>query len=140
MQSASAAHSESSEGDAVLEVEPLEADDETDVVVAIDEVFDLKVKAIWNLESQIESLWATGNFEKVIPVPTDPEEREKRRQQLEDRLAGRNSRLANKYRDRLIEIYGDDVGTGIKYAEAFELCEYGRQPDEEALLAMFPIR
>jgi len=38
---------------------------EPDIVVSIDDVFEQKVKAIWTLESQIESLWETGGFEKV---------------------------------------------------------------------------
>lgn len=112
---------------------------EADVVVSIDEVFDQKVKAIWNLESQIESLWATGGFEKVVPVPTDPEELQERKQWLYDRLARRASGVADKYRDRLIEIYGEEKGNAVKYAEAFEVCEYGRRPSEEELLRLFLI-
>jgi len=41
---------------------------EPDVVVSIDDVIEQKANALWLLESQIESLWATGNFEKVVPV------------------------------------------------------------------------
>ena len=43
-----------------------------DVVVATDAVIRKKLDAIWTLQSQIESLWATGDFEKVIPVPEEP--------------------------------------------------------------------
>lgn len=109
------------------------------VVVGIDSVYDKKADAIWTLQSQIESTWATGNFEKVVPVPTDPVAREQRRQQVRERIAARDRRVADKYRDKLIECYGPEKGTRIVHAEAFELCEYGRQPSPEELKALFPI-
>ncbi len=113
---------------------------EPDVVVPIDEQLDQKVKAVWEMESQIESLWATGNFECVVPVPKEGPEREKRYRQLQDRLAGRGQNIAEKYRDKLIEIYGKDRGEKIKYAEAFQVCEYGQRPSREELEKMFLIK
>jgi len=111
---------------------------EPDMVVAIDEVFERKADALWILESQIESLWATGNFERVVPVPQEPAAREKRRQQVRARFAGRNESSADKYRAKLIELYGQEKGKEVKYAEAFELCEYGRQPTAGELKQLFP--
>jgi LmbE family N-acetylglucosaminyl deacetylase len=113
---------------------------EPDIVVDIDGVFEQKIKAIWNLESQIESLWATGNFERVIPVPTENPAREERFQQVRQRFYDRNARIADQYRDVLIELYGADKGAHIKTAEAFEVCEYGRQPSKEELVKMFLIK
>ncbi len=110
---------------------------EADVIVSLDKVIDQKVKAIWELESQIESLWATGGFETVVPVPTDPVKRQERYQWLVDRTERRDGGVADRFRDRLIAIYGPDQGKQIKYAEAFELCEYGRRPSEEELFKMF---
>ncbi len=111
---------------------------EPDVIVAIDDVFDQKFEAIWKLESQIESLWATGNFEKVVPVPTDPAERAKRKEQVRQRIAGRSQGVAEKYRVKLIERYGPEKGAKIEHAEAFELCEYGRRASAEELKTLFP--
>jgi hypothetical protein len=34
--------------------------------------------------------------------------------------------------------YGEDKGRAVKYAEAFEVCEYGRQPSAEELKRLFP--
>ncbi|MDZ7317103.1 MAG: PIG-L family deacetylase [candidate division KSB1 bacterium] len=113
---------------------------EPDIVVAVDDVFEQKVQAVWQLESQIESLWATGNFEKVVPIPTDPDGRAARFKWLFERQAGRDGGIANKYRDKLIELYGPEAGARIKYAEAFELCEYGRQPSREELKSLFMIK
>ena len=111
---------------------------EPDIVVAIDDVFEKKAEALWTLESQIESLWATGNFERVVPVPKEPAAREKRRQEVHARFARRNESTADKYRAKLIELYGEEKGKKVKYAEAFELCEYGRQPSIEELKKLFP--
>lgn len=112
---------------------------EPDIVVATDETIDIKTDALWLLESQIESLWATGNFEKVVPVPKDGPEREKRKKQVKERFARRDERTANKYRDMLIDLYGEEKGKSIKYAEAFEICEYGRRPSKEELKKLFGI-
>lgn len=110
------------------------------VVVGIDSVYEKKMDAIWKLESQIESLWATGDFEKVVPVPTDPAAREQRRRQVAERFAARDRRVADKYRVQLTDVYGPEKGAAVKCAEAFELCEYGRQPSPEELKALFPIQ
>lgn len=113
---------------------------EPDVVAPIDDVFEQKVEAIWNIESQIESLWATGNFEYIVPVPKDPAERKKRFKSVHDLLAARDASVAERYRNKLIEIYGEQVGKNVKYAEAFEICEYGRQPTPEELKELFPYK
>jgi LmbE family N-acetylglucosaminyl deacetylase len=112
---------------------------QADVIVATDSVIQKKQDAIWKLESQIESLWATGNFEKVDPIPTDPAGREQRRQKQNDRTAGRDRAVADKFRGKLVELYGPEKGKAVQYAEAFEICEYGRRPSAEELTKMFPI-
>jgi len=109
-----------------------------DVVVSIDDVIEQKADALWLLESQIESLWATGNFERVIPVPKDGAEREARRKAMRDRFARRAESVADNYRDKLIELYGEEKGKKIRYAEAFELCEYGSRASPEKLKQLFP--
>lgn len=111
---------------------------EPNIVVAIDDVFEKKVDAVWACESQVESLWATGNFEKVIPVPKDPAGRKARREQIRNRYARRAEAIADKYRAKLIELYGRKKGNKVKYAEAFELCEYGRRASTDDLKELFP--
>jgi N-acetylglucosamine malate deacetylase 1 len=111
---------------------------EPNVVVAIDEVIDQKIEALWVLESQVESLWATGNFEEVVPVPTDPAGRAARREQMANRFKQRSKATADKFRSKLIELYGEEKGGSVQYAEAFELCEYGRQPAAAELKQLFP--
>lgn len=108
-----------------------------DIAVGIDQVAEKKANALWQLESQIESLWGTGGFERVVPVPKDPEEREKKRQAF---IANRTRsfRNADRYRDKLVEFYGEEKGAQIKYVEAFEICEYGRQPSKDEIKKLFP--
>ncbi|UCE99623.1 MAG: PIG-L family deacetylase [Planctomycetota bacterium] len=111
---------------------------EPDIAVSIDEVFEKKADALWAMESQIESLWATGNFEKIVPIPKEPAAREQRKQEFQGRFARRGESTANKYREKLIELYDEEKGKNVRYAEAFEVCEYGRQPSAEELKQFFP--
>ena len=108
------------------------------VVVSIDPVFDQKSEAIWQLESQIESLWVIGNFEQVVLVPKEPAARETRRLEVRDRFGKRYAGTATQYRPLLVKFYGEEKGRAVKYAEAFEICEYGRQPSAEELKQLFP--
>jgi len=111
---------------------------EPNIVVGIDDVFEQKANALWLLESQIESLWATGNFERIVPVPKDPAGREACRKVVTERFARRAESVANTYRSKLIELYGQEKGKKIKYAEAFELCEYGSRASTDKLKELFP--
>lgn len=113
---------------------------EPDVVVSIDEVFGKKQDAVWTLESQIESTWATGAFVDIKPVPKDPAARAKRRKAQNERQARRDGAVADRFREKLLELYGEKEGKKVKYAEAFEVCEYGRQPDTDELKQMFLLK
>jgi LmbE family N-acetylglucosaminyl deacetylase len=109
-----------------------------EIVVCIDDVIDQKIDALWKLESQIESYWATRDFESVIPVPQEGPERVKRKAQLAESMKRRYANIAKRFRSRLIELYGKEKGSAVKYAEAFELCEYGRRPHAKELMELFP--
>jgi LmbE family N-acetylglucosaminyl deacetylase len=112
---------------------------EPDVIVSTDDVIEQKAEALWQMESQVESFWATGNFEKVIPVPKQGDERKEYEKNAKEKIKSRDSVTANRCRAKLIETYGQEKGSTIKYAEAFELCEYGRQPSKDELKKMFGI-
>ncbi len=51
----------------------------------------------------------------------------------------RFAKVAAKFRRELIERYGVERGSRIRFAEAYELCEYGRQPNEQELKELFSI-
>ena len=55
----------------------------------------------------------------------------------EDGYAIRFAQTASRFRAELLAHYGEEKGAAVRYAEAFELGEYGRQPNEaeQAFLA-----
>ncbi len=52
--------------------------------------------------------------------------------------AVRFAKTAAKFRDKLIERYGQEKGSRIRYAEAFELCDYGSPLTKELEEKLFP--
>jgi LmbE family N-acetylglucosaminyl deacetylase len=108
-----------------------------DIAVAIDSVFEQKVDALLALESQTFEGGALGSKEIMEKNPP-ADQPEKRRQWLRERWASRSGSEANQFRDALRKWYGDDQGSNVKFAEAFEICEYGRQPSAEEIRKLFP--
>lgn len=54
------------------------------------------------------------------------------------RAAARNGAVAVRHRAKLVALLGEDRGRAAKYAEAFEVCEYGTRPTEDGLKQLFP--
>ncbi|MFV1967468.1 MAG: PIG-L deacetylase family protein [Pirellulaceae bacterium] len=106
-----------------------------DVVVGIDSVVDKKTDAAIALASQTLEGGCGGSPELY---PKDPEKRAAREKEVRQRFDRRFAATANRFREQLIEWYGEDQGKAIKYAEAFEICEYGRRPNKEELRRLFP--
>jgi hypothetical protein len=50
----------------------------------------------------------------------------------------RTQGIANRFRAKLGEWYPAEQAQKVKYAEAFELCEYGAQPNKAELKRLFP--
>ncbi len=107
---------------------------EPTIVVSIDEVVQQKWDCISAMPSQFGDLhsWQASTGSNI---PTGDAER---KAYLLDRWKQHNKAIADKYRDRLIELYGQEKGNQIQFAEAFELCQYGSQPDMETLKKLFP--
>ena len=108
---------------------------EPDIVVAIDDVIDQKLEALVALESQFVEGCVTGN-ESMIPK--NETERAAAHQRVRDSFSKRFAATADQYRQKLIELYGPVKGKKVRYAEAFEVCEYGRQPAPAELRELFP--
>lgn len=104
-----------------------------DIVVAIDEVFDRKVKALSAMESQIFEGGANGDAELVAGMPKD----ENGKLEWLTKVWQRRSD-AKPYRKELAKWYGERRAAEVKYVEAFEICEYGRQPTEAEVRKLFP--
>ncbi len=52
--------------------------------------------------------------------------------------AVRFAKTAARFRCELIKRYGQEKGSKIRYAEAYEICEYGMQPSKDLLNRLFP--
>jgi len=106
-----------------------------DVAVAIDDVVEKKIDALIEMPSQFVEGGANGN--KSL-VPTNAAEKQAREQKVREQFRNRFSGIADRCRAKLIELYGEEAGRKVRYAEAFEVCEYGRQPNAEELRQLFP--
>lgn len=101
-----------------------------DVAVALDDVWDLKIAA---LDAQVSQMyewlpWVDG---KLGEVPADPAARKQWLSKTRTRPISPAVRAALEHR------YGAQAQK-LQHAEAFKLCEYGRQPSMEELNRMFP--
>jgi len=103
-----------------------------DVVVNIDSVIERKLDALAGMESQFLE---GGCCSQVKVIPKDREAGLKRVKQY---FSGRFKAVADKYREKLVELYGKQRGQAVQHAEAFEVCEYGSQPSKQQLKQLFP--
>ena len=110
---------------------------EPDIAVAVDSVFEKKVDALMALESQTFEGGALGSEEKMLAAPPASQP-ELRRAWLKERWVRRQGGEANTVRTLLIDWYGEEKGKKIQFAEAFEICEYGRQPSRAEIRQLFP--
>jgi LmbE family N-acetylglucosaminyl deacetylase len=106
-----------------------------DVVVAIDSVIEKKLDALLLLESQFVEGGANSFRE---PFPTDAAQRQACARKARAMFRQRFADIADRGRDKLIELYGEAEGKRVRYAEAFEICEYGRRPSADDLRRLFP--
>ena len=108
-----------------------------DIAVSVDDVFDQKLTAIHEMPSQHYEGGANGSEEHVKSVPPASDE-PGRKNWLRQRWERRQGGEADRFRETLIKRYGQEKGTAVKFAEAFEICEYGRQPSEAEIRILFP--
>lgn len=108
-----------------------------DVVVDVTPAMERKLDALGKLVSQFAEGGANGNA-KLMPPDADAEGQKRRHAEVRTNMAKRNEALAERFRAQLIETYGQEKGGKVRYAEAFELCEYGAQPDKKELQRLFP--
>jgi LmbE family N-acetylglucosaminyl deacetylase len=110
---------------------------QADIAVSLDDVFDQKLDAIHELASQVYEGGASGSEEFVRSVPPASDDAG-RRAWLKERWIDRQGKEAGRFRAALAQWYGEDRGKAVKYAEAFEICEYGRQPTPDEIRKLFP--
>jgi LmbE family N-acetylglucosaminyl deacetylase len=103
-----------------------------DIAVDIDDVIDQKVDALDAHVSQFYEWlpWVDG---KLADVPKDPVERKAWLKRT------RTGPISPAVRASLVKWYGPEKGNAVKYYEAFEICEYGSQPNEATIRKLFPM-
>jgi LmbE family N-acetylglucosaminyl deacetylase len=104
-----------------------------DIAVAIDDVIDKKLSALDSHVSQFYEWlpWVAGTSAEV---PKDTAERK-----AWVLKGNRFQEVAPAVRASLVKWYGAQKGNAAKYYEAFEICEYGTQPDEARIRQLFPM-
>jgi LmbE family N-acetylglucosaminyl deacetylase len=106
-----------------------------DIAVSLDSVIDKQLDALDALESQFYEGGANGSQELV---PSDPARQKERHQQVRSSFEKRYQNQAERFRSKLAEFYGTDKAAKIRYAAAYEICEYGEHPDISKLKRLFP--
>jgi N-acetylglucosamine malate deacetylase 1 len=106
-----------------------------DVVVDIGPVMEKKLDALAAIVSQFYEGGANGSADLL---PDDPAKQKERQAQVRASFARRNQSIADRFRVQLKDWYGQEQGAKVQYAEGFELCEYGSQPNAQELKRLFP--
>ena len=106
-----------------------------DIVVAIDDLVEKKLAAVEAMPSQFYEGGANGG---PALVPGDEPGKARRKTEVRDGFRQRFASTAQRFRDKLRELYGAQRGDAVRYAEAFEISEYGRRPTAEEIRRLFP--
>jgi LmbE family N-acetylglucosaminyl deacetylase len=103
-----------------------------DIAIDINAVYDQKIDALDAHESQVyEWLPWIGHFSDQVP---------KNKADRKTWLAeSRAIVITSGVRTSLEKWYGVERAANIKHAEAFQICEYGLQPDRAQILKLFPM-
>ncbi|MGH9721521.1 MAG: PIG-L deacetylase family protein [Bryobacteraceae bacterium] len=103
-----------------------------DIAVAVDDTWSKKIDALDAHVSQFYEWlpWVDGILDQV---PKDPAERKKWLAKT------RSSRISADVRKTLEKWYGAAKAGKVQHVEAFEICEYGKQPNEEEIRKLFPM-
>jgi len=114
--------------DGFIHPEPFKAD----VCINIDDVIEKKIDMYHQHKSQMYE-WLPFNRGGLDQVPVSDSDR--RTWLGETRKGGSN---AAPFRDKLIELYGNEKGSKIKYCEAFQDSGYGTRLTKENISYYFP--
>jgi LmbE family N-acetylglucosaminyl deacetylase len=105
-----------------------------DIAVDVSDVMDVKWSMLDAMESQMYE-WLPWLEDKLDTVPADPVQRRKWLEKTWDPFFAEPAKAA---RAALEQWYGKKAAVKIRYAELFEICEYGHQPSTEEIKRLFP--
>lgn len=104
-----------------------------DIVVGIDDVIETKIAGLDAHESQMYE-WLPWTVHRLDEVPDDADARLEWLKEW--RFSGQ---MSDEQRAGLEKWYGIDRAAQFRYAESFEIAEYGRNPTEEEIRMIFPM-
>jgi LmbE family N-acetylglucosaminyl deacetylase len=108
---------------------------EPDIAVGIDAVMDAKLEVVLGMVSQFYEGGVSGSPELLS---NDPERQKAHWASLRERFTNRQLEVTSLCRKSLEDWYGKERAGKIRFAEAFEIGEYGRRPDKAEIKRLFP--
>lgn len=106
-----------------------------DIVINIDPVIEKKLDALGVMISQFAEGGANGD---ASLYPADAAGQERRKREVRQNFSRRYQSIAARFNKELAAWYPGDAAGQVKHAEAFEVCEYGSQPNKDELRRLFP--
>ncbi|NND06432.1 MAG: PIG-L family deacetylase [Saprospiraceae bacterium] len=107
-----------------------------DIVVDIGPTLETKIDALDAHESQMYEWLPWINDRSLKQVPKD---HTARKIWLGEQTKRRSGKMTPEKKECLVKWYGQDRAKSILYTEAFEIAEYGLQPNDETIRELFPI-
>jgi LmbE family N-acetylglucosaminyl deacetylase len=105
-----------------------------DIAVDVTEAMETKFHMLSAMESQVYE-WLPWLQGQLGEVPSNPNERRKWLEETWKSFFLSHTEIA---RPALKRWYGPKRASRVRFAETFEICEYGHQPDDEEVRRLFP--
>jgi N-acetylglucosamine malate deacetylase 1 len=107
-----------------------------DPIIAVD--FDEVAQKKWDCIGDMPSQFADADSWQARYRGNAPADQAARAAFILGQVQQRSADVANTYRNLLVKLYGEPRGRRIKYAEAFELNQYGSPATVDELKQLFP--
>ena len=104
------------------------------IAVGFDEVAEKK----WECIAAMPSQFADADSWQARYRPNVPTDEAARKAYLNEGVKQRSADEANRFRNLLVQLYGEQKGRAIRYAETFELNQYGSPATVDELKKLFP--
>ena len=105
------------------------------MVVDIDAMADKK----WQCISAMPSQFGDKDSWQGRTRPDVPAGDAERKAYLLELAKQRSAAVADQFREQLVATYGEERGRKVRYAEAFQINQYGRQAKPDELKRLFPV-
>jgi LmbE family N-acetylglucosaminyl deacetylase len=105
-----------------------------DIAVDITSTLNKKMDGLDAHKSQFYE-WLPWTEGALADVPSD----EAKRLEYLNKIWSGKGTITPEIKESLKKWYGAKAGSAVEYAEAFEICEYGKQPTDAEIQALFPM-